>query len=139
MFAWFVSLFTGSFFSGLFGTVNSLTAAISNEKIAAITATTDAERIHSQEKVAQMQQQRDVLIADAQHSKLDLYIRSIIAIGPAGYLLKIFLWDKVLAAWTHGTTDPIDTNLWQVVMVILGFYFVSATTTTVARIFASRK
>ena len=85
------------------------------------------------------QQQRDVLIADAQHSKLDLYIRSLIAFGPATYILKIFLWDKVLAAWTNGTTDKIDPNLWQVVMVILGFYFVSATTTTVARIFASRK
>lgn len=138
---WLISLFTSlpAFFSGLFGSINSITAAISNEKIAAITATTDAERIHSQERVAQLQQQRDVLIADAQHSKLDLYIRSFIAIGPASYLLKIFLWDKVLAYWTNGTTDRIDQNLWQVVMVILGFYFVSATTTTVARIFASRK
>ncbi len=138
---WLISLLTSlpSFFSGLFGSINSLTAAISNEKIAAITATTDAERIHSQERVAQLQQQRDVLIADAQHSKLDLYMRSLIAFGPATYILKIFLWDKVFAAWTNGSTDPIDPNLWQVVMVILGFYFVSATTTTVARIFASRK
>ena len=128
-----------SLISGLFGSINAITAAISNEKIAAITAKTQEEQIAANERVAQLQQQRDVLIADAQHSKLDLYMRSLIAFGPAMYLLKIFLWDKVLAAWTNGTTDRIDANLWQVVMVILGFYFVSATTTTVARIFASRK
>ena len=128
-----------SLISGLFGSINGITSAIANERIAAITATTDETRIQSQERVLQLQSQRDVLIADAAHSKLDLYIRSLIAIGPATYLLKIFLWDKVLAAWTSGTTDPIDPHLWNVVMIILGFYFVSATTTTVARMFASRK
>lgn len=128
-----------SLFAGIFGTINSITSAISNEKIAAITATTDEARIASTERVAQLQQQRDVLIADSAHSSLDLYIRSFIAIGPAAYLLKIFLWDKVLAYWTNGSTDPIDMNLWNVVMIILGFYFVSATATTVSRIFASRK
>jgi hypothetical protein len=128
-----------AFFSGLFGSVNALTAAISNEKIAAITATTDAERIKSQERVAQMQQQRDVLIADAQHSNLDIYMRTLIALGPASYLLKIFLWDKVLGSWTNGSTDVISPELWQTVMIILGFYFVSGTAITVSKIFAARK
>jgi hypothetical protein len=128
-----------SLISGLFGSINGITNAISNEKIAAITAKTQEEQIAANERVATLQQQRDVLIADSAHSNLDLYIRSFIAIGPACYILKIFLWDKVLGAWTNGSTDPIDGNLWQVVMVILGFYFLSATSTTIARIFASRK
>jgi len=125
--------------SGLFGTINGITNAIANEKIAAITAKTEQEQIAANERVSQLQQQRDVLIADTAHSSLDLYIRSLIAIGPASYLLKIFLWDKVLASWTNGTTDPLDPNLWSVVMVVLGFYFLSATSTTIARIFANRK
>lgn len=128
-----------SLISGLFGSVNAITAAISNEKIAALTATTQQDQIAANERVATLQQQRDVLIADSAHSKLDLYIRSAIAIGPTGYLLKIFLWDKVLGSLTHGTTDPLDLNLWQVVMVVLGFYFLSATSATVARIVANRK
>jgi hypothetical protein len=128
-----------SFLSGLFGTVSSITAAISNEKIAALEATSTQDQIAANERVQTLQQQRDVLIADSTHSKLDLYIRSFIAIGPASYILKIFVWDKVLGSWTHGSTDPLDPNLWQVVMVILGFYFLSATSTTIARIFASRK
>lgn len=121
--------------SGMFSTVNGITNAIANEKIAALTATTDQDRIAAQERVNSLSLQRDVLVADAQHSKLDLYMRSMIAFGPACYILKIFLWDKVLAAWTNGRTDPIDPNLWTVVMVILGFYFV----TTTARMFAPRK
>src|ERR1700722_19786691 len=111
-----------SLISGLFGTVNGITNALANEKIAALNATTDQERVAAQERVNSLSIQRDVLVADAAHSKLDLYMRSMIAFGPACYILKIFLWDKVLATWTNGRTDPIDPNLWTVVMVILGFY-----------------
>src|ERR1019366_513486 len=105
-----LALFTAlpSLISGLFGTVNGITNAIANEKIAAITATTDEARIAAQERVNSLSMQRDVLVADAAHSKLDLYIRSGIALGPMFYLLKIFIWDKVLASWTNGTTDPLD-------------------------------
>lgn len=120
--------------SGAFGTINGITSAIANEKLAQITATTEKERILSGERVSTLEARRDVLIADAAHGSLDIWIRSSIAIGPALYLLKIFLWDKVLGAWTYGTTDPLDPNLWQVVMVVLGFYFLSETTVKVARI-----
>ena len=65
-------------------------------------------------------------------------------------LLKIFLWDKVIGSFvgcsqaakgTCGmfTTDALDPNLWQVVMVVLGFYFLADTSQAVSRIFASRK
>jgi hypothetical protein len=136
---WTILTALPSLISGLFGSINGITNAISNEKIALITAKTQEEQIAANERVATLQQQRDVLIADSAHSNLDLYIRSFIAIGPGAYILKIFLWDKVLGSWTNGSTDPLDTNLWQVVMVVLGFYFLSATSTTIARIFASRK
>jgi hypothetical protein len=130
---WAILTALPSLISGLFGTVNGITNAIANEKIAAMTAKTDQERVAAQERVNSLSIQRDVLVADAAHSKLDLYMRSLIALGPACYLLKIFLWDKVLAAWNNGSTDPIDANLWNVVMVILGFYFL----TTTARMFTT--
>jgi hypothetical protein len=72
------------------GTVNGITNAISNEKIAALTATTQQEQIASQERSNTLQMRRDVLIADATHGSWDIWIRSAIAIGPASYLLKIF-------------------------------------------------
>jgi hypothetical protein len=127
--------------AGLFGTINGLTAAISNEKIAALTATTQQEQIAANERVATLQQRRDVLIADAAHGSWDIWIRTTIALGPTIYLFKIFAIDKVIgpALGYEWSTDRLDPNLWQVVMVVLGFYFLSETSTKVARIFAARK
>ena len=116
---------------GLFSTISGITSAISNEKIALINAQTDQERIQIQERINVLQTQRDVLVADSNHSKLDLWIRSAIALGPTAYLLKIFIWDKVLAL---GSTDALDTNLWQVMMAVIGFYFLYSGAIGVAKI-----
>lgn len=127
-----------SFLLGLipsaFSTINSITSAISNAKIAAINATTDQERIAAEAEVETLQARRDVLIADAAQSHVDIYIRSLIAIGPAVYLTKIFIWDKVLNAWTNGSTDLLDPHLWNVVMVVLGFYFLATASISISKI-----
>jgi len=52
-------------------------------------------------------------------------LRAFIAIGPAAFVFKVFMWDKVLGSWTHGSTDALDANLWLVVQTVLGFYFLS--------------
>ncbi len=112
-----------SFVTGLFPTINGITAAISNEKIAGINAKTDEERIHSQERVSALQARRDVLIVEAGRPwTLNGLIRGLIALGPTVILLKIFIWDKALG-W--GSTDALDPNLWFVVQTVLGFYFLS--------------
>lgn len=104
---------------GLLTTVNGVTNAIANEKIAVVNATTDQERIAAQERVNTLQAQRDVLLADSNRSSLDIWVRAAYAIGPAIYLNKIFIYDKVLGL---GSTDALDPNLWYVVMCIIGFY-----------------
>lgn len=119
----------------IFTTLNGITAAISNEKIAAMNATTAQAQIVAQEKVSTLEAQRDLMIADSQHSNLDLWMRTLIAIGPASYLCKIFLYDKVLGYWTNGSTDAIDSNLWNVVMVVIGFYFLYSGAISISRIF----
>ena len=81
---------------GIFGTINGITSAISNEKIAALNATTQEEQIAATERVASLQAQRDVLVADLSRSSLDIYIRSAFAIGPLVYLTKIYVYDKAL-------------------------------------------
>jgi hypothetical protein len=118
----------------LFKTLDGITSAIADEKIAALNATTAQDQIVANEKVATLQAQRDLMISDSQHSNIDLWMRTLVAVGPATYLCKIFLWDKVLQEYTHGTTDPLDPNLWQVVMVVLGFYFLYAGAIGVTRI-----
>ncbi len=124
-----------SLITGLFGSINHVTDAIANEKIAGINATTDQERIKSAERVKALEAKRDLMIAEAATSRLNIYIRSLIALGPASVILKLNLWDKVIgslagcsgqtAPGTCGifNTDPLDDNQWKIIMIVVGFYF----------------
>lgn len=131
---------------GLFGTINGITKALSDAKIEAIRATTEQERIIANERVATLQARVNVMIAEAgSGSRLNLIMRTVIATGPASLILKVFLWDKVIGSFVgcsqaaRGTcgifvTDPLDANLWTVITIVLGFYFVSEVTVGVTRI-----
>lgn len=143
---WFISLLTAvpSLISGAFGTINGITKGLSDAKIASIKAMTQEEKIEADERVATLQARRDVLVNEPKGS-LNAKIRTVIAIGPASVVLKIFLWDKVIGSVVgcsqapRGTcgifvTDPLDGNLWTVVSVVLGFYFVSEVTIGVTRL-----
>ena len=122
-----------SLLPGVFTSLNSIAGAIANERIAALNATTDQERIQAQERISSLQAQQAVLIADGQRSNLDIWIRSFIALGPMIFLNKIFIYDKVLGL---GSTELKNTDyLWNVIMVVLGFYFLHSLGTSVARIF----
>lgn len=102
-------------------TINGITGAIANAKIAAINAKTAEEQIQANENVLTLQAQRDLMIADGQKSNLDIYIRTAIA-GPVAFILgKIWIYDKCLG-W--GRTDILPSDpLWNVIMVVIGFYF----------------
>ena len=115
----------------LFTTINGVTNAISNERLKLIDAKTDQQRIASQERITSLQAKRDVMVAESQSSKINACMRFLLALGPTVFLTKIFLWDKVLGL---GTTDPLDANLWQVVMATIGFYFLAETAVNVTRI-----
>lgn len=122
-----------SLLPGIFTSLNTIAGAIANERIAALNATTDQERIQAQERISALQAQQAVLIADGQRSNLDIWVRSLIAFGPMVFLNKIFIYDKVLGL---GSTELKNTDyLWNVIMVVLGFYFLHSLGTTVARIF----
>jgi len=113
-----------SLLPGVFSSLNNISAAIANERIAALNAKTDQERIAAEERQAALEAKRDVLIEDSKHSKLDILMRTLIASGPAFILCKIFFYDKGLG-W--GTTEIGNNDyLWNVIMVVLGFYFVTS-------------
>jgi len=137
MLSWLFNLFSGGFFNSIFTTINNLTKAISDEKIAQINASSSVEKAAIQARVDQLQSQRDVLIADASQSHLDIYIRSLIALGPTIFLLKVFVYDKVFQSITGGSTDALDPNLWNVVMVVLGFYFLATASISISKILKS--
>lgn len=124
---WFTTLL--SLIPGLFSSIDNITNAIANEKIAALNATTQQAQIEAQEKVNTLQAQRDVLIADASHSSVDLWIRAGFCLGPLFILNKIYIYDKI---W-DGTTI-LSPELWNVIMAEIGFYFLYSGAVTVSKI-----
>lgn len=122
---------------GLLSTVNGITNAIANERIALINAQTDQEKAKIQERINALSSQRDVLVADNQRSSLDIWMRSLIAIPPLAILFKIMLWDKVIGSFMHCNddnsyaceifnTDKLDPNMWWVTIAVVGFYFLTS-------------
>lgn len=131
---------------GLFGTINNITAAISNEKINARNAQTEEERIASEERVKSLEGRRDLMIAEAGVTKANIIVRSAAAVPVVIILWKLLVWDKVVgslvgcARAAKGTcnnfiTDPLDENQWKIVMIVLGFYFLYEGAIGVSRIF----
>jgi hypothetical protein len=131
--------------SGMFGTINGITNAISNQKIAAINAKTEEERITANEKVLTLQARRDVLIGEAgSGSRINLIMRSCFAMVALIVVFKLYVWDKVVGSLvgcsqairgTCGafTTDPLDDNAWKIIAAVIGFYFVTEITLAITR------
>lgn len=121
-------------------TVQGITSAIANERLALISAKTDQERQASQERIGSLEVRRDVLIAESKGSNWNLYFRSFIALSPSLLLAKLFFWDKTVGPFrgcvekvnleempwcASHNTDKLDPNIWWVIGIVLCFYFVS--------------
>lgn len=53
------------------------------------------------------------------------------------FLAKIFIWDKVLGAWTQARTDELSANLWWIVTTVIIAYFGGRTVEKTAGIIGS--
>lgn len=119
---------------GLADPVQKITTAIIKARADALNATTEQDRIASQEAVATLQARRDVLIAEAGVSRANIIVRALLA-GPVIIILwKLFVWDKAMGQWTSGHTDGLSPELWHVIMVVIGFYFLYEGAIGVSRI-----
>jgi len=70
-------------------------------------------------------------------------IRPLFALPFVFFTWKVVVWDKLLASWTGGSTDPLDPKMWGVFMAIVIAYFggrsAEKVASTVAGIFEKRK
>lgn len=109
--------------SGLTDAISNISKAIADARIAAINAKTKEEQIAAEERVKTLEARRDVMVGEASASKANIYVRTFIAL-PVGILFwKIFVWDKAFGQWTAGRTDALSPELWQVISIVIGFYF----------------
>lgn len=84
-------------------------------------AESDEQRLEADLRITQLETQRDTLIAE-QGSRLTSWIRPAIAFPFIAYLWKVVLWDKVFGL---GTTDPLSAELGEIMMVMVGAYFLT--------------
>ena len=114
--------------------LSALTGGVARELAAAYRArqeaATDQDRIAADERIKSVQAMADLQRAEA-GSPVNALLRAYIAVGPATYLFKIYLIDKVLGL---GATDNLSPELWQIAWVVIGFYFLHETVTGTARI-----
>lgn len=72
------------------------------------------------------------IIVAEQGNWLTRSIRPLLALPVVILLFKILVYDKALGQWTHGRTDPLDANLWGVVMAVVVAYMGGRTAEKVA-------
>lgn len=122
-----------SLISGAFTTIDGITKAISDEKIAGINAKTEEERIASDERVKTLEARRDLMMAEA-GSRINAIVRAIAASPAIAVTWKLMFWDKVMGSFLGCsqapvgtckvfTTDPLDDNQWKIIGAVYGFYF----------------
>lgn len=131
---WSFLTFIPNLLGQLFGTINGITKAISDEKIALTNATTERQRIASQERINALQAKRDILIGEAKYTRANVYMRCGAGLPSVVVLWKLMVWDKVIGSFAGCsqalagtcklfTTDPLDNNQWTIIMIVIGFYF----------------
>ena len=102
--------------------IEKVSDAISRAQIAKAQAQTDEKRMQYDERIEALKAKRDVLVKESPDS-VNAKMRAFLAM-PVGILLwKILVWDKALGQWTGGRTDALSSDIWNVVMAVVGFYF----------------
>lgn len=114
--------------------IEKITAAIVKARADGLNATTEQEKIASQERVSTLQARRDVMIAEAPVSRINIILRAGLALAVVIIVWKLLVWDKTIGSLLGCsqapagtckifTTDPLDANQWWIVTVVIGFYF----------------
>lgn len=106
---------------GFIDPISKITGQIADAFAKKLDAQTERERIEADQTIKTLQAKRDVLIAEST-SPINSIIRGWLVFPPSLYIAKLFVWDKVLG-W--GSTDDLSNNLWWIVFIIYGFYFVT--------------
>ncbi len=86
-----------------------------------LNAKNDHERIEADKRIATLEAQQAVLVAE-QGSWMTRWIRPAFAAPFVIYNFKIVVWDKVLGM---GATDALSTEFWQLQMIVFGAYFLT--------------
>ncbi len=92
-------------------------------RMARIAAESDDQKRYWDYRIEGLTGRLELMKEESGHREVALartYMRAFIALPIGLYTGKILVWDKVLAL---GTTDDLSPDLWQVVKIVIVFYF----------------
>ncbi len=129
-----------------FRTVDNITNAIANERIAVLNAKTEEERIHAEERLKALQSRQSLQEAESKVSNTNIWVRAVAASPVIVIVWKLMVWDKVIGSFVGCsqapkgtcqifTTDPLDDNQWKIIGVVYGFYFLYELTLSASKVF----
>jgi len=119
---------------GLVDPIEKITQAIVQERANAMNAQTEQARVAANERINALQARRDVMVAESGVSRANMIVRAFMAAPIIFILWKLFIWDKALGDWTHGHTDALSPEMWQIINIVTGFYFLYEGAIGVSRI-----
>lgn len=111
------------------GGIKAIGAELRGAYEAKLKATNDHEKLEAEQNIARLEAQQSILLAE-QGRWMTAWVRPAIALPFVIYLWKLILYDKVLA-W--GATDNLSPELWNMMTVIIGAYFLTRPLETVLR------
>ena len=83
-------------------------------------AQTERERVAADERIKTLEARRDVIL-QAQSDPMERWVRIGFALPFILYVAKVIVWDKIFG-W--GATDDLSADLWAILYIVLGGYFV---------------
>lgn len=121
--------------TGLGTTASSISKNITDLKMKQVEATSNTERAKLEAEIQALQFKKDVLVANAGNRMFTIATFAL-AIGPISYVLKYYLWDKVMASFVgcNGetakliegcksfATDPISPEMAVAMTAVIGFF-----------------
>ena len=99
----------------------SVASKLADAYKARLDASNATEKLEADQNIKFLEAKRDILLQEQSHWATR-WIRPLIAFPFVVYILKVVIWDKVLML---GTTDPLSGQFHEIMMVVLGAYFLT--------------
>ena len=105
------------------GGVAAIGQSIRDIRKDALDAKNTSDRIKLEKEAATLEARRSVLVAEAK-SNWNVVFRAVMAFPFIAFVYKVVIYDKLFGL---GSTDNLSPDLWNLMMVVYGFYFVYET------------
>lgn len=112
----------------LINPLGQLTKQLADAYAARAQAQTTEAKIAADERIAAINAQRDVVIAAAVHDKW-WSPRNLMGWCVTIYVARVVVWDS---AWQQGSIPDPGSQVWWIVLTVIGFYFVTGTAERIA-------